>query len=121
MRGSLAGRTGGTIRERDGLDRGITADVPARAWADARPRARRHSALILRRRPDDGRRRHPGQGRRIGQKAKGYIAKPAYVAAASVIDALADGSLSQADIGVAEALRLTPGETGCPPADEGDE
>jgi hypothetical protein len=34
---------------------------------------------------------------------------------------LADGSLSQADVGVAEALQLTPDETGCPPADEGDE
>jgi predicted deacylase len=57
----------------------------------------------------------------IGQKSNGYIAKTAYVAAASVIDALADGSLSGADIRVAEALRLTPGETGCPPAEEGDE
>jgi predicted deacylase len=57
----------------------------------------------------------------IGQKANGYIAKTAYVAAAAVIDALADGSLSDADVGVAEALRLTPGETGCPPAEEGDE
>ncbi len=54
----------------------------------------------------------------IGQKANGYIAKTAYVAAASVIEALADGSLSRADVGAAEALRLTPGETGCPPADE---
>jgi len=54
----------------------------------------------------------------IGQKSNGYIAKTAYVAAASVIDALADGSLSRADISVAEGLRLTPGETGCPPADE---
>ena len=54
----------------------------------------------------------------IGQKANGYIAKTAYVAAASVIDALADGSLSQAEVSVAEALRLTPEETGCPPADE---
>jgi hypothetical protein len=43
------------------------------------------------------------------------------VAAAAVIEALADGSLSDADVGVAEALRLTPGETGCPPAEEGDE
>ena len=54
----------------------------------------------------------------IGQKANGYIAKTAYVAAASVVDALADDSLADADIGVAEALQLTPGETGCPPADE---
>ena len=54
----------------------------------------------------------------IGQKANGYIAKTAYVAAASVIDALADGSLSRADVSLAEGLRLTPGETGCPPADE---
>jgi hypothetical protein len=57
----------------------------------------------------------------IGQKSNGYIAKTAYVAAASVVEALADGSLSQADVGVAEALQLTPDETGCPPADEGDE
>jgi predicted deacylase len=57
----------------------------------------------------------------IGQKSNGYIAKTAYVAAASVIGALADGSLSQADVGVAEALQLTPEETGCPPAEEGDE
>jgi predicted deacylase len=57
----------------------------------------------------------------IGQKSNGYIAKTAYVAAASVIDALADGSLSKADVSVAESLQLTPGETGCPPAEEGDE
>ena len=57
----------------------------------------------------------------IGQKANGYIAKTAYVGAAAVVQALADGSLSQADVSVAEALQLTPGETGCPPADEGDE
>jgi predicted deacylase len=57
----------------------------------------------------------------IGQKSNGYIAKTAYVAAASVVEALADGSLSQADVGVAEALRLAPSETDCPPADEGDE
>jgi predicted deacylase len=57
----------------------------------------------------------------IGQKSNGYIAKTAYVGAAAVVQALADGSLSQADVSVAEALRLTPGETGCPPADEGDE
>ena len=54
----------------------------------------------------------------IGQKANGYIAKTAYVAAASVVEALADGSLARADVGPAEALRLTPSETGCPPADE---
>ena len=52
----------------------------------------------------------------IGQKANGYIAKTAYLAAGSVVDALADGSLSQVDVGAAEALRLTPGETNCPPA-----
>jgi predicted deacylase len=57
----------------------------------------------------------------IGQKSNGYIAKTAYVAAGSVIDALADGSLAHADPSVAEALQLTPGETDCPPADEGDE
>jgi predicted deacylase len=57
----------------------------------------------------------------IGQKSNGYIAKTAYQASASVVDALADGSLSQADVGRAEALQLTPGETGCPPAGEGDE
>jgi predicted deacylase len=57
----------------------------------------------------------------IGQKSNGYIAKTAYVVAASVVEALADGSLSQADLGVAEALQLTPSETDCPPADEDDE
>ena len=57
----------------------------------------------------------------IGQKSNGYIAKTAYVAAAAVVEALADGSLSQADVSVAEALQLTPSETGCPPAEEGDE
>ncbi len=57
----------------------------------------------------------------IGQKSNGYIAKTAYVASAAVINALADGSLSDADVGVAEALQLTPSETGCPPAEEGDE
>jgi predicted deacylase len=57
----------------------------------------------------------------IGQKSNGYIAKTAYVAAGSVIDALADGRLAHADPSVAEALQLTPGETDCPPADEGDE
>ena len=57
----------------------------------------------------------------IGQKSNGYIAKTAYVAAASVVEALADGSLSQADVSVAEALQLTPSETDCPPADEGGE
>jgi predicted deacylase len=57
----------------------------------------------------------------IGQKANGYIAKTAYAASAAVIDALADGSLANADVGVAEALELTPGETGCPPAEEGGE
>ena len=46
----------------------------------------------------------------IGQKSNGYIAKTAYVAAASVVEALADGSLSQADVSVAEALQLTPGD-----------
>jgi hypothetical protein len=35
------------------------------------------------------------------------------IAAAGLIAAL-----SQADVSVAEALRLTPEETGCPPADE---
>jgi hypothetical protein len=57
----------------------------------------------------------------IGQKSNGYIAKTAYHASASVVDALADDSLSRADVGRAEALQLTPGETGCPPAGEGDE
>ena len=55
----------------------------------------------------------------IGQKANGYIAKTAYVAAASVVQALADGTLSQADVGAAEALQLTPSETDCPPSEEG--
>jgi predicted deacylase len=57
----------------------------------------------------------------IGQKANGYIAKTAYVGAAAVIDALADGSLANADVSTAEGLQLTPGETGCPPAEAGDE
>ncbi len=57
----------------------------------------------------------------IGQKSNGYIAKTAYHASASVVEALADGSLAQADVARAEALQLTPGETGCPPAGEGDE
>ena len=46
----------------------------------------------------------------IGQKANGYIAKTAYVGAAAVIDALADGSLARADVGPAEALVVTPEE-----------
>jgi predicted deacylase len=44
----------------------------------------------------------------IGQKSAGYIAKTAYHATASIIDALADRSLYQADIGVADALPLAP-------------
>jgi predicted deacylase len=57
----------------------------------------------------------------IGQKSNGYIAKTAYLASAAVVEALADGSLAQADVSRAEALQLTPGEDDCPPAGEGDE
>ena len=35
----------------------------------------------------------PGRAPRVGQKANGYIAKTGFVAAASVVEALADGSL----------------------------
>jgi predicted deacylase len=45
----------------------------------------------------------------IGQKSNGYLGKTAYHASASVIDALADGSLYDADIGVAEALQPAAG------------
>jgi predicted deacylase len=41
----------------------------------------------------------------IGQKSNGYIAKTAYVASASVIDALADGSLYRTSTARAEALK----------------
>ena len=41
----------------------------------------------------------------IGQKSSGYIAKTAYVASASVIDALADGSLYRTSTARAEALK----------------
>ena len=41
----------------------------------------------------------------IGQKSNGYIAKTAYVASASVVDALADGSLYSTSTGPAEALQ----------------
>jgi predicted deacylase len=46
----------------------------------------------------------------IAKKSSGYLAKTAYVAAASVIDALADGSLYDADVSVAEALPLAPAD-----------
>ena len=46
---------------------------------------------------------------------------PEAAANGAVVEALADGSLSDADVAVAEALQLTPGETGCPPAEHGDE
>ena len=41
----------------------------------------------------------------IGQKSNGYIAKTAYVASASVVDALADGSLYDTSTARAEALK----------------
>ncbi len=44
----------------------------------------------------------------VGQKSGGYLAKTAYLAVASVIDALADRSLYSADVGVAEALEEAP-------------
>ena len=40
----------------------------------------------------------------IGTKSNGYITKMAYRASKSVVAALADGSLFEADIAVAEAL-----------------
>jgi predicted deacylase len=53
----------------------------------------------------------------IGQKSNGYIAKTAYVASASVIDALADGSLYRTSTARAEALKERgPGVDG--PSDE---
>lgn len=44
----------------------------------------------------------------IGQKSSGYLAKTGYQAVASVVDALADGSLYSADVGVADALEEAP-------------
>jgi predicted deacylase len=44
----------------------------------------------------------------VGQKSGGYLAKTGYEAVASVVDALADGSLYSADTGVAEALQEAP-------------
>jgi hypothetical protein len=41
----------------------------------------------------------------IGQKSNGYIAKTAYIASASVVDALADGSLYETSTARAEALK----------------
>jgi hypothetical protein len=41
----------------------------------------------------------------IGQKSNGYIAKTAYVASASVVDALADGSQYRTSTARAEALK----------------
>ncbi len=53
----------------------------------------------------------------IGQKSNGYIAKTAYVASASVVDALADGSLYDTSTARAEALKERgPGVDG--PGDE---
>lgn len=40
----------------------------------------------------------------IGTKANGYIAKTAYNAVSSVVDALADGTLTETDIAIAESL-----------------
>jgi predicted deacylase len=54
----------------------------------------------------------------IAQKSSGYLAKTAYVSAASVIDALADGSLYDADVGIADALELAPGDATGPQEDE---
>jgi hypothetical protein len=54
----------------------------------------------------------------IGQKSNGYIAKTAYAASASVIDALADGSLYSADVGVAEALQHATGSASLEDKDE---
>jgi predicted deacylase len=50
----------------------------------------------------------------IAQKSSGYLAKTAYVASASVIDALADRSLYDANVGIAEALPLAPGDASGP-------
>ena len=50
----------------------------------------------------------------IAQKSGGYLAKTAYVASASVVDALADRSLYDADIDRAEALELAPGDASGP-------
>jgi predicted deacylase len=47
----------------------------------------------------------------IGQKSAGYLAKTGYQALASVIDALADGSMYTADVGVADALEEAPVES----------
>jgi hypothetical protein len=44
----------------------------------------------------------------VGQKSSGYLAKTGYQAVASVIDAMADGSLYSADVAVAEALEEAP-------------
>jgi predicted deacylase len=44
----------------------------------------------------------------VGQKSGGYLAKTAYLAVASVVDALADRSLYSADVGVAESLQEAP-------------
>ena len=41
----------------------------------------------------------------IGQKSNGYIAKTAYVASASVVEALADGSLYTTSTARAESLK----------------
>ncbi len=50
----------------------------------------------------------------IGQKSSGYLAKTAFHAGMSVIEGLADGSLYDADIAVAEALQLAPGSASGP-------
>jgi hypothetical protein len=56
----------------------------------------------------------------IGQKSGGYIAKMAYLAAKSVTAALADGTLYEADVAVAEALPER-GEPIGPPNEEAPE
>jgi predicted deacylase len=54
----------------------------------------------------------------IGQKSNGYIAKTAYVASTSVIDALADGSLFEAGTARAEALQPAVGSASREDKDE---
>lgn len=55
----------------------------------------------------------------IGTKSNGYIAKSAYYAARSVVEALADGSLFDADTAIADALPER-GPAIDPPNEEGE-
>jgi predicted deacylase len=48
--------------------------------------------------------------RGVGQKSNGYIGKIGYVAASSVVAALADGSLNDADTAIADALPFAPAD-----------